>query len=73
MQYESTVWPDGFLDIGGFTFEQTWKQRKEWVKFTIGEMQEATGMFGNWREYCLTKSKYAEPHTEHSIVEIKNK
>ena len=53
----TTVWPDGFMDIGGKTFEWVFINRAEFVDFTLTEMKSPTKMFLRWKNYCLLKSK----------------
>ena len=50
-------WPEGFCDIGGRTFEWVFKNKNEFVEFTVGEMKQTTGLFKKWRNYCIMKSK----------------
>ena len=48
-------WPEGFCDIGGRTFEWVFKNRNEFVDFTVSEMKQATGLFRKWQNYCVNK------------------
>ena len=52
---QQTKWPDGFMDIGGLTFAQTYQLKPEWVDFTLTDMKDASGMFKEWRSYCIGK------------------
>ena len=54
---QPTRWPEGFCNIGGMTFQQTWDARKEWVEFTLTEMKEPSGMFKEWKDFCIEKKK----------------
>ena len=54
---QTTRWPKGFQDIGGLTFQQTWDQRPEWVDFTLTEMKDPSGMFKEWKSFCVEKKK----------------
>ena len=50
-------WPDGFMDIGGRTFSWVYENRKDWVDFTRTKMSKPTGLFEQWKNYVLQKSK----------------
>ena len=50
-------WPEGFSNIGGMTFQQTFEQRPEWVDFTLTEMKNPSGMFADWKDFCVQKKK----------------
>ena len=52
-----TLFPDEFPDVGGKTFLYTFENRKEWVEFTLKEMNNPTKLFLVWKLYCLRKSK----------------
>ena len=51
------------LDMGalnGKTFSDVFENNKEFVKFTVNNMSEGTGIFKFWIEYVkLKKSKHA--------------
>ena len=49
--------PVGFQCISDKSFEWVYNNRKEFVDFTINEMQNATGLFSDFREYCNLKNK----------------
>lgn len=51
------TWPSDFYDIGGKTFEWTWKNKKDWCEFTNNEMSKATGLFKKWKDFVHLKNK----------------
>ena len=51
---DGTVWPVLF-GLGGKSFLEVFNTKKEWVDFTMTEMQDAEGIFKVWREYCSKK------------------
>ena len=54
------VWPKDFMDksMQGKTFSWTWKNKKEWVDFTLTDMTKPSGIFEVWQNYCLSKNKH---------------
>ena len=48
--------PQCFPDIGGWNFEQVWKDRQEWCKYSL-TWTKATGIYKDFQEFCRTKSK----------------
>ena len=50
-----TRWPEGFMDIGGKTFEWVYVHRTEWVAFTLEKMDDPTGLFRDWKAYCINR------------------
>lgn len=54
---ENTKWPEGFMDIGGQTFAVVYKKKKEFVDFTLTEMDNPTGLFEKWKNYCKWRRK----------------
>ena len=52
-----TRWPEGFMDIGGKSFDWVFQNRKEWVEFTLNEMKKPSGLFLEWKSYCVEKVK----------------
>ena len=46
------TWPEGFCNIGGKTFEWTYDNKPLFVKHTLQEMNNATGLFCKWQKYC---------------------
>lgn len=55
--FSEIIWPTGFCDIGDLTFEQVFNTKKEFVDFTINDMEKPKGMFKKWKIYCLERSK----------------
>ena len=51
-----TRFPDNFPDIGGQSFQYVFKNKSDWVDFTVKGMQNATGFFAVWKSYCLRKN-----------------
>ena len=51
----TTVWPEGFMDIGGMTFQQVYDRKKEFVDFTLTEMKKCSGMFREFQDFCKEK------------------
>lgn len=45
--------PPGYQNIGGKSFEEVYKTKKVFVKFTIEEMINPTGLFSQWQQYCM--------------------
>ena len=52
-----TVWPEGFMNVGGKSFEWTFLHKKEFVDFTLTEMKRPTKTFLAWYKYCVLKTK----------------
>ena len=48
-----TIWPDGFMDIGGKSFEWVYTNKKVFVEFCLTDMENPTGMFKKFQEYCF--------------------
>ena len=40
------------MDIGGMLFSDVYKNKTEFVDFTLNEMDKPTGLFTKWRDYC---------------------
>ena len=51
------VWPVGFMDVAGKTFEWTFLHKKEFVDFTLTEMEKPTKLFKRWQDFCKSKMK----------------
>ena len=47
------IWPVGFCEIGGKTFEWTRLNKKQWVEFTIDKMTNPSGTFKLWQDYLI--------------------
>lgn len=67
-QSDATEFPKGFFDIGQQTFEWVFKNREEFVQFTIHEMLKPTGLYRDWKEYCIYKSN-GRPSQDSKAVE----
>ena len=46
------TFPAGFMCIGLKTFKWVYANRKEFVDFTINEMDKPSGLFLQWQIYC---------------------
>ena len=60
------TWPEGFMDIGGLTFDEVYQRKKEFVEFTLNCMQKCSGMFKLFQEFCIEKEKNNAEHTGNS-------
>ena len=49
---DSLLWPVGFYDIGGRSFKWVYSNRKDFVDFTLTEMELESGLFLKWKQYC---------------------
>ena len=49
--------PVGFQNIGGKSFAWVYENKKDFVDFTVNEMKGCTGLFAQWRDYCLNHYK----------------
>ena len=49
------TWPEGFCNIGGKSFEWTYNNKPLFVKHTLQEMKNPTGLFLKWQEYCYSR------------------
>ena len=49
--------PEGFMNVGGKTFQWVLENKQEFVDFTINEMNKPTGLFRQWKQYCMKYSK----------------
>ena len=49
--------PEGFMNIGGKTFKWVLENKQEFVNFTLNEMNGPTGLFRQWKQYCMKYSK----------------
>ena len=49
-------WPEGFMCIGGRSFEWVYANRAEFVKFTVDKMDSPSGLFKQWKNYCLKQN-----------------
>ena len=50
--------PKQVPDIGGKTFLWVFENKLEFVDFCVTEMEDCTGFFKEFQEYCLKKIKY---------------
>ena len=57
------VWPTDFLDVGGKPFSWVYQHRKEFVDFTLKEMDNPTGLFRKWKTYCKNRKKQSNKET----------
>ena len=48
---------DGFMCIGGRSFAWVYENRKEFVEFTLEKMKKTTGLFREWKTYCINRRK----------------
>lgn len=53
----SETFPENFMCIGCKTFEWVFENRKEFVEFTVNEMNEPKGLFLKWQKYCKARRK----------------
>ena len=53
---DNTVFPE-IYGLKNKTFLEVYNTKKEWVDFTLTEMQKPSGLFKTWRDYCLNKNK----------------
>ena len=51
------VFPVNFMCIGERTFRWVYEHRKEFVDFTVNEMNTPTGLFQKWQSYCREQNK----------------
>ena len=58
LNMDDLVWPVDFMDIGLKTFRWVFVHRKEWVSFTMNEMNKPTGLFKKWKHYCKEQIKF---------------
>ena len=49
---DDIAWPAGFYDIGDRSFKWVFDNRKEFVDFTLTEMEVPSGLFLKWQDYC---------------------
>ena len=49
--------PQDFFNIGGKTFEWVFQHKKDWVSFTLQDMEKTSGFFKIWQNYVKRKSK----------------
>ena len=55
--------------LEGKSFEWVFKNKKEFVDFTVKEMGSPTGLFAVWKNYCENKIKEAyAKNTSRGIV-----
>ena len=51
-------WPEGFCDIGGKSFDWVYRNRPVFVKHTLEDMKEATGIFEAWQQFCIKRERF---------------
>ena len=67
---DDTVFPMIF-GLAGKTFLWVYKNKAEWVDFTLNEMKEPTQLFKIWKSYCVKKSKENNgPRTKPAVKQI---
>ena len=49
------TFPENFMCIGLKTFKFVFEHRKEWVDFTLTDMENPKGLFLKWKQYCQHK------------------
>ena len=54
---DDTVVPEQVPDIGGKTFLWCFQNKSTFVDFCVLEMQDCTGFFKEFQEYCTEKIK----------------
>lgn len=47
--------PANFFDIGEQTFISVFNSKPDYVQFTIDDMKDPTGLFKQWKDYCIEK------------------
>ena len=50
-------WPNGFMNISDCTFKWVFENKKEFVNFTLEKMDSPTGLFREWKLYCLKQNR----------------
>ena len=53
-----TTFPANFMCIGLKSFKWVFLNRKEFVDFTLNEMENPTGLFLQWKRYCKEQIKF---------------
>jgi len=54
---EVTKFPDDFGELASLTFEEAFESKKEFVDFTLNEMQNPSGLWKHWHDFCTRKIK----------------
>ena len=55
---DDLTWPDNFMDIGNKRFVWVFDNKKEFVDFTVKEMENPKGLFKKWQTYCKARLKF---------------
>ena len=55
--------------IGEKTFEWVYKNRKEFVDFTLMEMENPSGLFKKWQLYCQHQKKMEDKKINDRVPE----
>ena len=63
---DDTIVPDVIPDIGGKSFLWVFQNKTEFVDFCVLEMEDATGFFKNFQDYCTKKIKEDEDITRNT-------
>ena len=54
---DKLTWPEGFMDIGNRTFDWVYTAKRDFVDFTLHEMETPSGLFKKWKSYCKIRMK----------------
>ena len=57
---EKLTFPANFMCIGGKHFRWVFANRKEFVDFTLNEMNNPKGLFAKWQKFCKEQIKFSE-------------
>ena len=57
MMAEINKFPDDFGELASLTFEEAFESKKEFVDFTLNEMQNPSGLWKHWHDFCTRKIK----------------
>jgi len=55
MKDDQLSFPAGFCDIGEISFKKLYEIKKEFVDFTLKDMEKPKGLFLKWKTYCQNK------------------
>ena len=54
---DDSTFPLDFMCISNRPFKWVFENRKDFVNFTVNEMESPTGLFLKWKQYCLRQKK----------------
>ena len=57
---ENLTFPEGFMCIGCKSFGWVFENRKEFVEFTINDMENPKGLFLKWKQFCKERLKNSD-------------